>query len=99
MLQRGIDKILNFSKGDNLIEFAADFLPAHAQDCAVQVGILAAGQLRMKTRAHFEETAHSAIDFSAPNRGLCDPGENFQQSGFSSSISANETDHFAFTQF
>src|ERR1700674_2799406 len=99
MLQRSVYKFCHFSKSDDLIKLAIDFFLAHAQDSAVQIGIFAARQLRVKTGAHFEETAHAAMDFSPSNRGVRDPGENFQQSGFSSPIPADQTHHFALAQF
>ncbi len=34
MFDRGIHKLLQFSEGDNLIEFACDFLFAHAENRA-----------------------------------------------------------------
>jgi hypothetical protein len=54
MFQRGIDEILNFGEGDDPIEFPVDFFFAHAEDRAVEVGILPAGELRVKAGADFE---------------------------------------------
>ncbi len=99
MFQRRVDKISDFGKGHDLIELAIDFLLAHAENRAVQIGVFAAGQLRMKTGAHFEETANTAMDFSTANRGLRDAGENLQQGGFSSAVPADQAHDFALAQF
>ena len=79
MLQRRIDEICDLGEGDDLVEFSVDFLLAHAENRAVQIGILAAGQLRVKAGADFEQAAHAAADFGATDRGLGDAGENLQQ--------------------
>src|SRR5437879_309008 len=40
-LDRGVDKAFDFGEGNNLVKLASDFAALHAQDCAVQVDILA----------------------------------------------------------
>ena len=99
MLQRRIDKISDFGKGHDLIEFAVDFPAAHAQNRAVQIGVLAAGQFRVKAGAHFQEAADAAMNFRAANRGLRDAGKNFQQGGFSRAVAADQAHDFALAQF
>ncbi len=54
-LDRGIDKLFDFGKGDNLVEVALDFSALHPEDGAVHVNILAPGQFRVETGPHFEE--------------------------------------------
>ena len=99
MFQRRIDKISDLGKGHDLIELAIDFFFAHAENRAVQVGVFAARQLRVKTGAHFEEAPHPAMDFSMSDRGMRDPGKNLQQCGFSRPIPADQAHHFAPAQF
>src|SRR6185436_435650 len=51
---RRVEKLLNFSKAGDLVKLAVDLGLAHAEDRAVEIDVLATGQLRMKARAHFE---------------------------------------------
>src|SRR6516165_6160547 len=42
-----IEKFLDFGKGNDLIELAANFIAAHAEYGAVKINVLAPGQLGM----------------------------------------------------
>ena len=95
MLQRRVDEIGDFGKGDDLVEFAVDFLLAHAENRAVQIRIFAAGQLGVKARADFQQAAHAAANFSLAFGGLRDAGKNLQQRGFSGAVAADQADDFA----
>ena len=88
-------KFLDLGKGHDLIELAIDFLLSHAENRAVQIRVFAAGQLRVKTGAHFEQAAHAAMDFRAADGRLRDAGENLQQSGLAGAVAADQADDFA----
>src|SRR5207248_9570164 len=49
---RRVKKLFNFSKRDDAVKVAFDFLPAHAQDAAVHEDVFTTGQFGMKTRSH-----------------------------------------------
>ena len=60
-LDRGINELLDLGKSHDLIQLAANFLPGHAQDRAIQVDILAPGQVRVKAGAHFQQAGDASL--------------------------------------
>ena len=61
-LDRGVEEFLDLGEGDDLVEFAADLGAGHAEDGAVQVDVLAAGQFGVKAGADFEQAGDPAVD-------------------------------------
>ena len=43
-LNRGINEALNFGEGDDFVELGIDLAFAHAEYCAIEVDVLAAGE-------------------------------------------------------
>src|SRR5438874_2108484 len=93
-LDRRVEELLDLGKINDFIEFAVDFRLLHPQDAAVQINVLAARQLRVKTSPYFEEAAHAAAQFDAAGRWLRDPAENFQERAFPRAIAPDDADHF-----
>ena len=77
MLHRRIEKHLRLGKGDDLVELAVDLLARHAKDRAVEINVLPAGQLRVKTGAHLEQAGDAALDLHPALRRLGDAAQNF----------------------
>src|SRR6476620_10558055 len=48
-LDRRIEKLLHLGEGDDFVELAPDLGMRHAEDGTVEVDVLAAGELRMKS--------------------------------------------------
>src|SRR5579885_1135532 len=63
VLEWSIQEFDYFGEPDDVIEFAGDLPPAHAENGAIQVDVFAARQLRMKAGADFEQAAHRPADF------------------------------------
>src|ERR1051326_1872421 len=59
MLHWSIYESLDFGEGNYLIKLVLDFCLLHPQDGAIQIDILAAGELAMKSRAYLQQRAHS----------------------------------------
>ena len=59
-LDRGVEKFLDLGKGDDLVEFPADLGAAHAENRAIEIDILAAGELRVKPGADLQEARDPA---------------------------------------
>src|SRR5689334_9673743 len=78
-LHRGIKKLLDFSKADNLVKLAIDLGLAHAENRAVEIDVLATREFRMKTRADFQERSNAAIDVCAPACWTSDARQDFQK--------------------
>ena len=51
----------------------------HAQDRAVEVDVLAAGQLGVEAGADLQQAADPAVDLGAPGGRLGDAGEDLEQ--------------------
>src|SRR6476620_2452796 len=89
-LNRGVDKFIDFSKVDDLIEPALNFGTTHSENGSVEKDVVAACQLRMEPRADFEQTADASLEphFSI---GWCrDSRDDLQKGGLSCSI---DSDH------
>ena len=52
-LDGGVDELLDAGEVDDLVELAVDLLGAHAQDGAVEVDVLAPGELGVEAGADF----------------------------------------------
>ena len=61
-LDRRIEKFLDLGKGDDLVELASDLGAAHAEDGAVEIDVLASGELGMKAGADLEQAGDAALD-------------------------------------
>ncbi len=60
MLERRIEKALDFGEGHNFVELAADFGLLHAQDGAAEENVFASGKLEMEAGADFEQGCRCA---------------------------------------
>ena len=94
-LDRRIEKSLDLGKGDDLVEFPADLGPRHAEDRAVQKDVFAAGQLRMKSGADFEQAGDAALDRDAALGRLGDARQDLQQGRFAGAVAADDAEDLA----
>ena len=72
-LDRRIEHAIDFGEGDDRVQIAVDVALAEAEDRAVQIDVLAAGQLGMEAGAHFQQAGDRAraaprVRWSAPSR-------------------------------
>ena len=95
MLQRRIKKALDLREGHDGVFLPFDFALAHAEDRAAEIDVLAAGQLGMKSRAHFQQAADTAVNFREAGGGPGDAREQLQQRGFPGAVAADQPDDFA----
>ena len=61
-LDRRVEEPLDPGELDDLVELASDLGRAHAEDRAVEVDVLAAGELGVKAGADLEQRADAAVD-------------------------------------
>ncbi len=87
--------LLDFGEGDDLVELADDLGALHAEDGAVEVDVLAAGELGMKAGADFEQAADAPADDGAAFGRLGDAGEDFQERALARAVAADDADDFA----
>src|SRR5438105_9766192 len=50
-----VEKFFDLRKCDDLVKFTVDLRTVHAEDSSVQINILTAGQLTVKTRSDLEQ--------------------------------------------
>ena len=70
---------LDLGERDDLVELAVDLGLRHAEDRAVEVDVLAAGQLGVKAGADLQQRGDPAAEPDAPVGRLGDPAEDLQQ--------------------
>src|SRR5258708_4882482 len=85
-LDRRIEELLDLGEIDDLVELLVDFVPAHAQDGAVEKDILAASKFWMKAGADFEEAADAAAQVDGSTGGLGDARQNLEQRRFTGPV-------------
>ena len=62
VLDGRVEELLDFGEGDDLVELAVDLGALHAEDRAVEIDVLAAGELGMEAGADLEQRADAAVD-------------------------------------
>src|SRR5262249_16934612 len=94
-LHRRVEKSFYLRKRCNLIELRANLRPPHAEDGAVQVNVLATGQLWVKAGPNFKQTPNAARQLDASCRRLCDSRKHFEERAFACAVAADDPDDFA----
>ena len=90
-LDRRVEELLDLGERDDLVELAVDLGPAHAEDRAVEVDVLAAGQLGMKAGADLEQRCRRGRGSPrSPSRRLGDAREDLQQRALARAVAADD---------
>ena len=76
-----------------------DLALAHAEDCAAEEGVFAAGQFRVKAGADFEQAADASTNLRPSGGRLRNAREDFQQGSLAGAVAADEAEDFAFADF
>ena len=76
------------------INFSVDFRLRHAEDCAVHIDILAAGQLRVEAGADLQHGRHAPTQPDLSAAGSCNAGNELQKRGFPCAIVPDNPDRF-----
>src|ERR1043166_1922428 len=95
VLDRRINKLVDLRERDNLVELRRDFRSPHPQNCAIQVNVLPAGQLRMKPCSHLQQRSNTSMDLRMPLGRFRDSGQQLKQGRFASAISPDDAHNFA----
>src|SRR5262249_33212307 len=93
------NELFHLGECDDLIEPARDLLPTHAENCSVQVDVLAAGQLRVEPGPHLKQTPHPAVDVRQASRRLGDLREDLEQRALPRPVAADDPDDLATLYF
>src|SRR5262249_50532418 len=71
-LHRRVEEFFYAGKIDDLLEFRIDLFSGHPENGAVEINVLASGQLGVKAGTDFQQTADAAADFDATFGRTCD---------------------------
>src|ERR1700730_16022745 len=94
VFHRRIEEFLDFRKGDDLVEFAADLAPAHTEDRTVEKDVFAASKFRMKTGANLKQARDPPAQAHAPRSRLRDAAQNLKYGAFAGTVLADDADDF-----
>ena len=87
-LDGGINEAVNLGEFHDLVHLFGNFCAAHAQDCAVEVYVFAAGELRMEASTHFQQARDAAMDADFALGGRSDAGNQLEHGGFARAVAA-----------
>src|SRR5206468_8278582 len=93
-LDRSVQEFFDLGESDDFVELPADLGARHSEDRTVQENIFTTCELWMETCADLQQTRHSATNADAALRWLCDPTQNFQESGLTTTVATNDAHHF-----
>ena len=65
MLYWRLEEFFDLGKGDDLVEFLADFFLRHAENGAVEKDVLPPSELRMEPGADLQQTRCATVDLHA----------------------------------
>src|SRR5919106_3487306 len=92
---RPVDRVLELGEGDDLVEALADVRAAQALDRAVQVNVLATGEVGVEAGAELEQRSDPALGADAARRRLDDPRDDPKQGRLPRAVPADEADRLA----
>src|SRR5687768_17149064 len=90
-----VDELLDFGEIDDLVKLGVDLAPAHAEDRAVQVDVLAPAELRMKAGADLQQRADTADQVDRARGRLGDTREDLEQGAFARPVASDDADDLA----
>jgi hypothetical protein len=80
---------------DDAVEALVDLAAREAEHDAVDVDVLAAGDLRMKAGAQFDQRGDASVDRHLSGCRFEDAGDDFQQRRFSGAVASDHAERFA----
>src|SRR5262249_31354579 len=88
-------ELLELGEGDDLVEFAVDLGLPHAEDDAVEIDVLAAGELGVESGADLQERGEPAAEPGGTRGRFDDPAEDLQEGGLAGPLAADDSDDLA----
>jgi len=95
VLDGHVDKHVQLGKVDDVIHLATDLVVGQAQDRAVQIDVLPAGEVGMKARPQLQEGTQPAVDLHKPGGGLDDARHELEDGAFAGAVRPDKAHHFA----
>src|SRR5882672_2803437 len=98
-LDRSLDELLQLGEGHDLVKLSLDLGATHPENSAAQKDVLASREIRMKTRANFQQTADASEELDFAGRGFGNARKNFQQRRFARAVATDDADQLALSNF
>ena len=90
-----VDELLDAGELDDRVEVPLDLRACHPEDRTVQEDVLAAGELRVKTRPDLEQAANSSADLRPAGGRSRDARQDLEQRRLAGAVAADDADDFA----
>ena len=94
-LHRRVDELRQAGELDDLVELPRDLAALHVQDGALEINVLAAGQVGMESGRDLDERADAPMNLAAPARRRDDPVQQLQRGRFAGAIRSDDPQRFA----
>ena len=91
-----VDERLDLGERDDLVEVPPDLRLLHAEDSAVEIDVLASGQLRVEAGSHLEQRADPTVDDGGALGRLGDAREDLEQRRLPRAVPADDPDDVTF---
>src|SRR5262249_8909458 len=93
-LHRRVDEFVDAGELDDRVELARDLGPGHAHDRALQVDVLATGEIRVKAGGHFDQRADAPVDRHLAARRPENLREQLQDRRLAGAIRSDDAERF-----
>src|SRR5204862_6469397 len=94
-LRRLVKALADAGEFDEAVEALVDLAAREAEHDAVDVDVLAAGDLRMKPRAQFDQRGDASVHRHRSAGRFENAGDDFQQRRFSRAVASDHAERFA----
>src|SRR5688572_17899999 len=94
-LDGGVDEALDLREGDDLVELPRDLGATHAEDRAVEVDVLAPGELLVEAGADLEQRPDAPGDVDPARGRRGDAREHLQQRALAGAVVADDAERLA----
>src|SRR5262245_22715266 len=94
-LDRSVDELLHAREGDDRVEALLDLALLHSQDGAVQVDVLAAGELVVEPGPDLEQRGDAPFHLDLAQGRVGDPREDLEQRALARAVAPDDADDLA----
>ena len=95
VFDRGVEEPLDLGERYDLVELAVDLSALHAEDGAVEINVLTAGQLQVEAGADLEQAANPAAELNPALGRLGDAREDLEERALACAVAADHADDLA----
>ena len=94
-----VDELLDPGEVHDFVEFAPDLVAAHAEDGAVEVDVLAPGQLGVEASADLEQAGDAPLHLDPSARRGGDAAQDLEQRALAGAVAPDHAEHLALLDF